>query len=255
MTVPAVTGTDETANPDETPTDGTTTEEPPADDENQNTDTDTDPAGDTVSADEAIADPIMRQDGIEIATKTQMMNYYIQNASGIPMTLTDGEGIALEIDAETAFPVFYGISLDDFVSMYIEEADAEGVNPAMAFAQAMNDTNFLRFGGELEIGDFVFFKDSSIETEELAYDDIQSGIRAQIQHLKCYASTDDCFYPVVDKQWSDTVRGTLQDISGLGGVWNLDEAYGNSIISMMREMLAMDAGTVHVLQADDAPAA
>ena len=70
--------------------------------------------------------------------------------------------------------------------MYYDEATAEGVRPEVAFAQTMKVTGFLQYGGDASIEQFKF-RWSGYDRKRRAwksYPDVQTGIRAQIQHLK-----------------------------------------------------------------------
>ena len=40
--------------------------------------------------------------------------------------------------------------------MYYEEATAEGVRPEVAFAQAMKETGWLQYGGDMQITQYNF---------------------------------------------------------------------------------------------------
>ncbi|WP_066646376.1 GBS Bsp-like repeat-containing protein [Christensenella timonensis] len=186
---------------------------------------------------------IMRQ-GEEIgAVEEQLVNYYIENVKGLPMEVRDKAGNILPVDAQTGFPQYYGMSLEEFVRLYMEEARAEGVNPEVAFAQAMIDTDFLRFdnGNDLAIENYVFSaEDVSVEKPGgiISYATVREGIRAQIQHLKCYASMDDCVRTVVDLQWQEDIRGTIKDAALLGGgVWYQDAGYGEKLVDAIKKIL------------------
>ena len=47
-------------------------------------------------------------------------------------------------------------SIETFCQMYVEEAEAEGVRPEVAFAQTMKETGFLQYGGDAHIEQFNF---------------------------------------------------------------------------------------------------
>ena len=184
---------------------------------------------------------IMQTEDTARVTKEQIINYYIEHATDIAMELQDDSGDVLTVDEKTAFPEFYGMSLEEFVDIYLEEARLEGVNPEVAFAQAMKDTNFLRFGGTIGIDDFVFAADDvSSSVKHVKYANVREGIRAQIQHLKCYASDEACSKEIVDKQWDDALRGKVKDAAMLGnGNWYQKTGYGDELLSAIKEILSM----------------
>ena len=75
----------------------------------------------------------------------------------------------------------------------IEEADAEGVRGEVVFEQAMLETGWLQFGGDASAGQFNF---SGLGTTGggvagNSFPDVRTGIRAQVQHLKAYASSEE----------------------------------------------------------------
>ncbi len=182
---------------------------------------------------EQVVYPVMAQSLQPNVTKEQLMNYYISNAKAIPSVG--------ELEPTTAFPLYYGISLEEFAAMYIEEAAMEGVNAEVAFAQAMKDTNFLRFGGNIAIEDNMFMAYNT--SGRIAYEDVRQGIRAQIQHLKCLASEELLANARVDVLWEDALRGSVKDAALLGG-----KAYGAELLAMLRALLAMPADAVAYLE-------
>ena len=92
--------------------------------------------------------------------------------------------------------------------MYEEEANKEGISVEVAFAQAMHETGWLQFGGSVKIEQFNFAglgatdgggksADFSVYGEE----GVRMGIRAQIQHLKAYATADPLNKKCVDDRY------------------------------------------------------
>ena len=153
--------------------------------------------------------------------------------------------------ANAAFPAYYatvdgefaasGDQLRTFCQMYYDEAVMEGVDPAVAFAQAMKETNFLRFGGDVKIEQFNFAGIGATGGGAAgeSYANVRTGIRAQIQHLKAYASNEDLKNPCVDTRFALVkTRGCAQYVEYLGiqenpfGVgWATAKEYGYSIVN------------------------
>ena len=72
-----------------------------------------------------------------------------------------------------------------FAQYYIDEAAAENINSDIAFIQMCLETGFLRFGGLVQPEWHNYCGLGCIfETEQL-------GVRAHIQHLQAYATTED----------------------------------------------------------------
>lgn len=110
-------------------------------------------------------------------------------------------------------------SVLDMVPLYLSEGEAEGVRGDVAFAQPCLETgNFGFSGSAVTLGQNNFCglgmtsngkKGNSFETPQL-------GIRAQIQHLKTYASTEELVNPKVDPRFRYVVRGSAPYVEWLG---------------------------------------
>jgi hypothetical protein len=74
----------------------------------------------------------------------------------------------------------------------VQEAAAEGVNHDLAFCQMCLETNYLNFGGAAKPEQFNFADMGIISPTNsgISFPDARTGIRAQIQHLKAYGSTE-----------------------------------------------------------------
>ena len=100
-------------------------------------------------------------------------------------------------------------SIETFCQMYVEEAEAEGVRPEVAFAQTMKETGFLQYGGDAHIEQFNFagLGTTGNGVPGNSYPDVRTGIRAQIQHLKAYATDDALNGACVDEGSRRIPRG------------------------------------------------
>lgn len=197
--------------------------------ENENTDTVTDPdAGETQ---ETAADgqyPIMGSSDI---TVQEMVDYF--NASG-------KEYPAEELSEGGAD------SIETFCQMYYDEATAEGVRPEVAFAQTMKETGFLQYGGDASIEQFNFagLGTTGNGVPGNSYPDVQTGIRAQIQHLKAYATSDSLNQDCVDDRYEYVKKGSAPYVQWLGqqenpeGLgWATGDNYGYDIVGMIQDMM------------------
>jgi hypothetical protein len=74
----------------------------------------------------------------------------------------------------------------------VQEAAAEGVNHDLAFCQMCLETNYLNFGGGVKPEPFNFAGMGIISPTNsgISFPDARTGIRALIQHLKAYGSTE-----------------------------------------------------------------
>lgn len=186
---------------------------------------------DTEEAQEAIADgqyPIM---GSSDVTVQEMVDYF--NASG-------EEYPAEELSEGGAD------SIETFCQMYYDEAAAEGVRPEVAFAQTMKETGFLQYGGDASIEQFNFagLGTTGNGVPGNSYPDVQTGIRAQIQHLKAYATSDSLNQECVDDRYEYVKKGSAPYVQWLGqqenpeGLgWATGDNYGYDIAGMIEDMM------------------
>lgn len=136
-------------------------------------------------------------------------------------------------------------TIETFCQMYYEEAVAEGVRPEVAFVQTMKETNWLQYGGDASIEQFNFagLGTTGGGVPGNSYPDVRTGIRAQIQHLKAYATTDVLAQECVDDRYEYVTKGSAPYVEWLGQKenpqgcgWATDENYGYSIVEMIRKM-------------------
>ena len=65
---------------------------------------------------------------------------------------------------------------------------------------------------------------------------VREGIRAQIQHLKCYASTEPLNQPCVDQRWYEWLRGTAPTVEELSQKWAVGSEYGEHILNSISRL-------------------
>jgi len=176
--------------------------------------------------------PIM---GSSIATTKQLVDYYNKNSPiGYPSAALTAGGAS---------------TIEEFCRIYSEEASAEGVRVEVAFAQAMLETGYLQFGGDVKISQYNFagLGATGNGVSGNKFTDVRTGVRAQIQHLKCYASSDALNQPCVDQRWYEGLRNKAPYVEWLGipnnpyGTgWASSASYGSNIIKLMNQILASD---------------
>ena len=140
--------------------------------------------------------------GTSSITKDQMVKYY---------------------NAKAKYPDYYkktdAPTLDAFCQIYIEECAAEGVKVEVAFAQMLLETGYLKYGGLVSIEDKNFAgmgaTDSAAERNVAKFKTVREGVRAQVQHLKAYASTQPLKNAVVDPRFNLVTRGSAQYVEYL----------------------------------------
>lgn len=149
----------------------------------------------------------------------------------------------------------YGAAtINDFCKIVSEEAAAEGVRAEVVFAQAMTETGWLQFGGDVKAsqcnfcgpgatGNGVPGEDFSSKGE----DAVRTGIRAQVQHLKAYASKDKLKNSCVDPRFDKvSPRGCAPTVKGLTGTWATSQTYGDDLTKRINELLGTSSKATSV---------
>ena len=128
-----------------------------------------------------------------------------------------------------------------FAQYYIDEAAAEGINSDVAFAQMCLETGYLRFGGlvQPEFHNYCGLGAMDAEHPGEIFETEELGVRAHIQHLQAYATTEDI---VLNKELVDPrynwVHKTkfVEDIFGLAGNWASDPLYGEKLDNILNQL-------------------
>jgi len=122
--------------------------------------------------------------------------------------------------------------------MYVEESAIEGVNHDVAFAQMSLETGFLRFGNLVtpDQNNFAGLGATGPGFPGLRFPDARTGVRAQIQHLKAYASEAPLNQELVNPRFFLVRRGSSPGISGLAGTWAEDPLYAEKITAILERL-------------------
>jgi hypothetical protein len=124
---------------------------------------------------------------------------------------------------------------DAFVLYYIDEALHEGVNADVAFAQMCVETGFLSFRGQVtpDMNNFAGLGTTGPGVKGERFPSPQIGVRAQIQHLKAYATAEPLKGELVDPRYKWVKYGSAPTVAALSGKWAADKNYGRKIQSML----------------------
>lgn len=139
-------------------------------------------------------------------------------------------------------------SVEELVDLYWQEAEREGVRPDLALAQALVETGFFRYGGDVHHNQNNFcglgttgngVKGASFKTPEI-------GVRAHIQHLLAYTQKKRPSTKIVDPRYElahniRLERGVVDTWYGLNGTWAMGSNYCEKIMVNYQRMLAMQA--------------
>ncbi len=136
------------------------------------------------------------------------------------------------------------VSAEEIVAYYYEEGRREGIRPDVAFCQALKETGFFRYGGDVvpEQNNYCGLGTTGGGVRGEYFSTPQLGVRAHIQHLLAYSSTRRPTMPVVDPRYGivrqaygSRTLGTWQDLNGRWAVPG--RYYGQEILSMFRDVL------------------
>lgn len=169
--------------------------------------------------------PIM---GSSKVTAAQLAFYYrsVAGESSYPSSVYSSKGAA---------------TIDDWCNILVQEANAEGVRAEVVFIQSMKETNWLRFTGYVKVEQCNFAGLGAVDSnpsDANTFPDVRTGLRAQVQHLKAYASTLPLNNACVDVRFNLVSRGCAPYIENLSKRWASSADYGQSIVSMMDKMFA-----------------
>jgi Mannosyl-glycoprotein endo-beta-N-acetylglucosaminidase len=122
--------------------------------------------------------------------------------------------------------------------LYRQEGAIEGVNYDIAFSQMLFETNYLRFGGDVKPSqnNFAGLGDVGGGPEGASFPNAQIGVRAHIQLLKAYASTEPLVQDVVTPRFRFVTRGIAPLIDQLSGRWSADPQYGQKVTAILRRL-------------------
>ena len=136
------------------------------------------------------------------------------------------------------------VSAEEIVAYYYEEGRREGIRPDVAFCQALKETGFFRYGGDVipEQNNYCGLGTTGGGVKGEFFSTAQLGVRAHIQHLLAYSSTRKPTLPIVDPRYSlvrqtygSRTLGKWQDLNGRWAVPG--NFYGQEILSMFRDIL------------------
>ena len=125
-----------------------------------------------------------------------------------------------------------------FCTILYEEALAEGVRPEVLYAQAMHETGYFKFGGDVKPGQCNFggLGATGNGAAGLSFSSVRQGLRAQVQHLKAYGSTEPLKNSCVDPRFNFVKRGSAILVSDLTGKWASDPQYGPKLLKILEQL-------------------
>ena len=113
------------------------------------------------------------------------------------------------------------VTAKELAQIFLTEGLAEGVRGDLAFAQSLHETADFNFGGDVkpEQNNFAGIGTVGGGVVGASFPDINTGVRAQIQHLKGYSTTLALKNTCVDPRYTLMARGTCTTLNSLAGHW------------------------------------
>ena len=165
--------------------------------------------------------------GTAIATKEQMQAYIKAANPSVPQAVLD------------------------MIPLYLSEGKAEGVRGDIAFAQSCLETGNFGFSGSavtIDQNNFCGMGVTSNGMKGNSFDTPQLGIRAQVQHLKAYASSEALQNPCIDPRFKYVTRGSAPYVEWLGiqenpqgKGWAAGAGYGAKIVAILKKIVEASA--------------
>lgn len=146
-------------------------------------------------------------------------------------------------------------SVIDMIPYYISEGKVEGVRGDIAFAQSCVETGNFTFpqtscAVSISQNNFAMMGVTTTMAKGESFATPQLGIRAQIQHLKAYASKDALKGACVDPRFNLVQRGCAPYVEWLGMQenpngkgWAGSKGYGDKILKILDAVKATKAET------------
>ena len=154
--------------------------------------------------------------------------------------------------SKNASPQLPSCTVEELARMFIEEGEAEGVRGDVAFAQSPHETGYFKFGGIVLPSQNNYAGIGALNGnatgQAASFPDPRTGVRAQIQHLKAYASTETLVNACVDPRFSLVARGVSPYVEWLGAAdnpqgrgWAVPGAgYGANIVKLLGQIMAQE---------------
>ena len=143
-------------------------------------------------------------------------------------------------------------SVLDMIPLYLSEGEAEGVRGDIAFAQSCLETGNFTFSGSavtLLQNNFCGMGVTGKGMRGNSFGTPLLGIRAQVQHLKAYASRKGLVKECVDPRFRYVERGCAEYVEWLGQKenpagkgWAAGAGYGEKILAILEGILGMAGG-------------
>lgn len=197
-------------------------------------------------------------DKLAVAEADILAEFFGMESSTDEKTVIMGEAkataqqMALFCRSKNPAPQLTSCSLEQLAEMFIEEGKTEGVRGDVAFAQSLHETGYFKFSGIVLPSQNNYAGIGALNGnatgQAASFPDPRTGVRAQIQHLKAYASTEALVNECVDPRFSLVARGVAPYVEWLGAAdnpqgrgWAVPGAgYGTNIVKLLGQIMAQE---------------
>ncbi len=130
----------------------------------------------------------------------------------------------------------------DLAKLYLSQSKKYNIRGDIAYAQALHETNFFRFTGDVkpEQNNFAGIGATGGGARGATFPNASTGVLAHIQHLFAYASKSPlpAFDQKVDPRFDLVTRGSATTWQALNGKWAVPgTTYGQLILRLYKNML------------------
>lgn len=150
--------------------------------------------------------------------------------------------------SKNPFPVLT-VSAEELINYFYTEGMEEGIRPDVAFAQALHETGYFRYGGDVVPLQNNYCGLGTIGTGVRGawFVSAQMGVRAQVQHLLGYSSVETPKKEIVDPRYgllkNSKNFGAAKTWTDLNGKWAVPGAtYGQKILKIHERIMHEKAG-------------
>jgi Tfp pilus assembly protein PilF len=150
-------------------------------------------------------------------------------------------------------------TVEELVRYYYEEAGRENIRPDVALCQAIKETGFFAYGGDVvpSQNNFCGLGTTGGGVRGAAFATPQLGVRAHIQHLLAYDTDRPPRTAIIDPRYErlkenhPDVFGKITRWTQLNGVWAVPgKTYGQEILNLWTQAMAPDGTDASLAYAD-----
>jgi len=154
---------------------------------------------------------------------------------------------AISAEAMTAFTRRNNVGFNpEIAAQFIRQGEIYGVRGDVAFCQAIHETGWFKYGGDVNANqnNFGGIGATGNGNQGNVFPTIEIGAKAHIQHLFAYASKDPlpAGEAIVDPRFGFVTRGVAPNWVDLNGRWAVPgTTYGQAILKIYGDLIAYAA--------------